>query len=126
MGRRTPEMAVVTRRRASSVGPTDPWSEALLAVGVLGSVGGFVGLVVWASGAGVSVVTGHGVGPSPVQAGRRIMDGDQLTSIWPTVPALAVLGVAIGATALLSCAFAWGWFRWTARHPRRDGFASAA
>jgi type IV secretory pathway TraG/TraD family ATPase VirD4 len=116
----------VTRRHASSVGPADPWSEALLAVGVLGGSGAIAGLVVWVSGAAASMVTGHGVGPSPVEAGRRMVDSGQLASVWPAVPMPVVLGVAIGVTASLSCAFAWAWLKWTARHPRRDGFAGAS
>ena len=115
----------MTRRRASTVGPADPWSEALLAVGVLGGFLTVIGLVAWVSGAAVSVVTGHGIGPSPVEAGRRMMDDGQLTSIWPAVSVPAVAAVTIAATASLICAFAWAWLRWTARHPRRDGFAGA-
>jgi hypothetical protein len=107
------------------VGPADPWSEALLAAGVLGGLGAAIGLVVLVSGAAVSVVTGHGTGPSPLEAGRQIVDDGQLTSIWPTLPSPAVGGVALGLTASLSCAFAWLWLRWTASRPRHDGFAGA-
>lgn len=119
-------MAGVTRRRASSVGPADPWSEALLAFGVLGGLGTVAGLLLWISGAAVSLAMGHGIGPSPIQVGRRIVDGGQLTSIWPAAPMAALVGTAIGVTASLSCAFSWFWQCWTAHHPHRDGFAGAA
>jgi type IV secretory pathway TraG/TraD family ATPase VirD4 len=66
------------------------------------------------------------VGPSPVVAGRRFLDGGSLASVWPHVPVSVVLGVAIGVTALLGWAVVWGRGRWVARHPRRDGFAGAA
>lgn len=83
------------------------------------------GLVVWVSGSLVSVGTGHGVGPSPLTAARRVLDGGQLTTLWPSIPLPAVLSLAGLLTTLLSCAAVWGWLRWAARHPPRDGFAGA-
>lgn len=116
----------MTRRRAPSAGPGDPWTEALLAAGGLSGLGGAVWLIVWASGCLLSLVTGHDAGPSPAEAGRRFLADGSLTHVWPHVPATLVIGVSTTATASLSCICVWTWFSWTARHPPRDGFASAA
>ena len=68
----------MARRRSSSVGPGDPWTEALAALALLAALGTVLGLLFWGSGAAVSVVTGHGVGPSPTLAVRRVWAGGGL------------------------------------------------
>ena len=112
-------------RRTASAGAGDPWTEALVTLGVLAVLVGVVGLVVWCCGALASVVTGHGVGPMPALAVRRAIGSGSIVAVWPDVPAVLVVGFAGVATASLSCAIFWFWLRWTSRRPQRDGFARA-
>jgi hypothetical protein len=97
----------VTRRRSVAPGPSDPWTEALLALAILSALGSLVGLLIWVSGVTVSTVTGHGSGPSPVEAAQRLLDGGTLAQVWPGVPVPVIISFALGVATSLICTFVW-------------------
>ena len=112
----------MSRLRTPSAGPSDPWTEALIALGVLGGLAGVVGLIVWSVGSLLVVVTGHGVGPGLPSAWRLLIDGG-LSSVWPGLSPVVVLAVSGAVAAALLVLLIVLALRWSAAHPRRDGFA---
>ena len=113
-------------RRARSVGPLDPWTEAVLAVIVIAVVAGAAGLVAWVGGCLASLLTGHGFGPSPGRVARRLVDGGSVGSLWPGVP-LWLVATCAAVVGLSSAGLGvWAVDRWARAHPRREGFAGPA
>lgn len=111
---------------ASRRGATDPWTEAALAASALAAVGVAAGAVFWACGRAVSWATGHGGGPGLTDAGRRLLRGEAIGTLWPRVPVALVAAVTglvvVGLVALGVIAHR----ALSARWPRRDGFAGPA
>jgi len=109
-------------RRGSSAGG-DPWTDVLLVVGVLAAAGALLGLVVWAVGSLLSWCVGED-GPGPSAAWSLVLSGG-LAAVWPGVPAWLVLTVSGLLCGFLVVGAVGAAGRWSAAHPRRDGFAGA-
>ncbi len=115
----------MTRRRTPSTGPSDPWTEALLVLGSVSAVGLLCGAIVWTCGATISLITGLKLGPSPTVAVRKLVDGG-VAAVWPSFsPVYPLTMAAVVAGIFIAVGFLVA-DRWTAAHPRRDGFAPAS